>query len=206
MSCRGGFHPTQADQMPAAGQTVIIIGNSGASFWQRFRRGENPGDDPLEDWTRAELTSAANDLGAAVLFPFDGPPYHPIMQWAKKAEAVFPSLYGPLIHPEYGLWHAYRGVLVFADNFDLPAGNPAPNPCITCVDQPCLNTCPVDAVSTGTFNRDACAGYLGSAEGRNCLELGCAARRACPIGAAHLYSADQRHFHMRAFLDNYRRT
>ena len=50
-------------------------------------------------------------VGAAPIYPFGGPPYWPFQRWAQRAEAVFPSPLGILIHPEYGLWHAYRAAL-----------------------------------------------------------------------------------------------
>ena len=37
-----------------------------------------------------------------------------------RAEAVAPSPLGILIHPDYGLWHAYRGALAFAERLALP--------------------------------------------------------------------------------------
>jgi hypothetical protein len=33
-----------------------------------------------------------------------------------------------------------------------------------------------------------------------CIEAGCAARLACPVGTHNCYSPDQMHFHMKAFV------
>ncbi len=202
MAVRGGVHPSDADNVPVAGLTAIVVGNTGGSFWDRFRAREHHMADPLDDWTRRQLNAAAADLKATIVFPFGGPPYHPIMQWAQNAEAVYPSLYGPLIHPKLGLWHAYRGLLVFAERLDLPARTPHANPCTTCDGNPCLSACPVGAVTQSAFARDTCAEYLAGDEGRDCMQNGCAARRACPIGAGHRYPSDQIQFHMQAFLRN----
>ena len=46
----------------------------------------------------------------------------------------------------------------------------------------------------------ACAAHLGSQQGTDCMELGCRARRACPVGRAYIYEPAQALFHMSAFL------
>ena len=62
----------------------------------------------------AAIDPLARSVGAMALYPFDGPPYRPFQRWAMRAEPVAPSPLGLFIHPEYGLWHAYRAALVFA--------------------------------------------------------------------------------------------
>jgi len=144
--------------------------------------------------------SIAAALGARALHPFGGPPYLPFVAWAKRAEPVRESPLGILIHPDYGLWHAYRGALAFKERLDLPPPDRRPHPCDSCVDKPCLSACPVAAFSPGGYEVDACAGHIAAAAGRDCLDLGCRARRACPIGRKWWYEADQAAFHMAAFL------
>jgi ferredoxin len=59
---------------------------------------------------------------------------------------VFPSPIGLLVHPRWGLWHAWRGALAFPAPIDLPPLLQAPNPCTLCP-RPCLTggrqACPV---------------------------------------------------------------
>jgi hypothetical protein len=43
-------------------------------------------------------------------------------------------------------------------------------------------------------------GYLHSPEGTACLEKGCRARNACPIGTAYRYPAEVQAFHMAKFV------
>jgi len=192
-------------------RTAIIIGNAGNrnsfNFWQAFENArENSRKEhknPLENWTRLALTKIANDLDAAVIFPFDGPPYIPILTWAQKAEPVYPSPFGPLIHPVFGLWHAYRGVLLFADKLALPAFKKQVSPCVGCAGEPCISTCPVDAIDAGNFNIETCTKFMASAKGNACLQKGCLARRACPIGQDHIYEPTQAEFHLQAFLETF---
>ncbi len=187
--------------------TAVIVGNASKSpsfdFWPTFENQQPIDENPLESWTRNVLGAIAKDLRADVLYPFDGPPYIPILTWAERAETVSQTPFGPLIHPEYGLWHAYRGVLLFTEKIDLPAFEKAPSPCETCADQPCLSTCPVEAIQDRNFNVEACAGFLASPEGAVCFKGGCLARRACPIGQNHIYEPAQAAFHLQAFLETY---
>ena len=149
-----------------------------------------------------ERDAVAHALGAAIVFPFDGPPYHPFIPWARRAEGLSPSPIGPLIHPEYGLWHAYRGAFLFGHELALPPPMDV-NPCDDCAEKPCLNSCPVAAVGAEGYDVPACTGHLKQPVGGDCLHGGCRARRACPISRNYMYEPAQANFHMAAFLRNY---
>lgn len=198
---RGGFHPEAADGVPGDPGTVVLIGNVGPAMWQDFRRAvpAPAGADPLDAWTRAAVGGVAKDLGAAVVFPFDGPPYWPFQRWAMKADTVFRSPIGPSIHPTFGLWHAYRAALLFAERLALPPRPAAANPCETCAARPCLATCPVAALAPGAYDVPACVGHLDAPAGRDCVDEGCRARRACPVGRDFVYAPEQAAFHMAHF-------
>ena len=205
---RGGFHPAEDDGVPplADGRlpaTVVLIGNLGASLWPAFSSSGEAADGaphPLNRWTQRIIGGIARAVGAEPLFPFGGPPYLPFQRWAMRAEAVAPSPLGILIHPDYGLWHAYRGALAFADRLALPPRAERSRPCDSCPDRPCLSACPVGAFSGRGYDVPACVGHIGSPAGGACMGGGCLARRACPVGPAHGYGADQARFHMAAFL------
>ena len=63
-----------------------------------------------------------------------------------------------------------------------------------------LDACPVDAFSSEGYRVDQCVEYLRSDQKSACREMGCAARRSCPVGRAFSYEADHAQFHMAAFL------
>ncbi len=208
---RGGFHPRPEDQVPtmpdgADAGTLILVGNVGAAMWRHFQQAKASytQDHPLNSWTRQALDAIARHNGAHAIFPFDGPPYHPFQRWAQRAEPVVPSPIGTLIHPDYGLWHAYRGALAFAERIVLPPSAARPSPCETCQGKPCLSACPVNAFASGRYDVDACLDHISSDHGAECLHHGCLARRACPVGQPYTYSAGQTRFHMKAFLRNAR--
>ena len=218
---RGGFHVDEADGVPTmesgkAAATVVLAGNVGGSLWRSFaaaRPAESADNEThptlLDDWSRRVLTRVAETLGGPAaclpLFPFEGPPFLPFIRWAQRAEAVFPSPIGPLIHPDHGLWHAYRGALAFAQHIPLPAHMDRQSPCETCVEKPCLTGCPVGAHAHGAFDLSLCMGHVVADAGAPCMANGCLARRACPVGGEFRYAPDQAHFHMVAFRRTNRR-
>ncbi len=200
--CRGGFHPGPGDGVPGAAadgtETLVLLGNAGPAMWRAF--GAAPSRlGGLDRWTRATVSALALRMNARALFPFDQP-YPPFQRWAMKAENLRPSPLGILIHPEYGLWHAYRGALLFGRKIALPPVEPRPIPCDTCRDKPCLSACPVEAFTQGRYDVPKCVGHVAGPRGGECLEGGCLARRACPVGRDYAYAPDQARFHMEAFL------
>jgi len=201
---RGGFHPTPADAVPGDPATLVMVGNAGPAMWRALAAAQAGADDgsanPLDDWVHAILTGVATQFDAIPLFPFGGPPFLPFQRWAQRAEPVHPSPLGVLIHPDHGLWHAYRGALAFEQKLDLPARAAQPRPCDTCADKPCLSACPVDAFGGAGYDVPTCVAHISKTAGADCMELGCRARRACPVGRDHVYAPEQAAFHMAAFL------
>ncbi len=203
---RGGFYPDGEDGVPPLGDgrtvgTLILLGNAGPGMWSAFEASPeaSTSDSPLDRWSRRVVGALAERLGAEPLYPFGGPPWWPFQRWARRAEPVHPSPIGPLIHPQFGLWHAYRGALAFGEAIDLPAREHAPSPCESCADRPCLHTCPVSALTAGAYDVPACVAHVDSPAGQDCLR-GCLARRACPVGRDYQYPPRQALLHMRAFV------
>lgn len=197
---RGAFHAGAEDGAPDGVGTILLVGNAGPGMWRAFAARKPEGADPLDTWSKSVLGDIARRFDAAPLFPSDGPPYLPFQRWAMKAEPVSSSPLGILVHPDYGLWHGYRGALAFASRLPLPPRDERPSPCESCTDRPCLSTCPVAAFGEAGYDVPACAGHLRTSAGEDCMALGCRARRACPVGRNYIYEPAQASFHMAAFL------
>jgi hypothetical protein len=217
LSYRGAFHPNSPRPRQREGPiaqrwegegafnagTLVLVGFIGSENWPTFAASPEANDgqpNPLDRWSIRVITEVAHTLAATPLFPFGGPPFLPFQRWAQLAEPVHPSPLGILIHPDWGLWHAYRGALVFDERIDLPEPDTRPSPCDSCQDKPCLTACPVDAFTSEGFDVPACVGHISQPAGADCMTIGCRARRACPVGPEYRHVPAQAEFHQWAFL------
>lgn len=204
LSPRGAFHPVSGDAVPQLAdgrpaRTVVLAGNAGPRMWRSFAAARSQSGSTLDAWSKDALTRIAVRLEATALFPFERP-YAPFQRWAMRAEACHRSPLGMLIHPDYGLWHSYRGALLLAEELELAPGYRRDNPCASCAERPCLWACPAGAFSAAGYDVPACVRYLAAAPEPACMEIGCVARHACPVGLDYRYAPEQARFHMRAFL------
>jgi len=211
LAVRGAFHPEAGEfdgLLPAAGVgTIVLLGFTGSVQWELFTRSAEANDglqNPLDRWSRRVVGALAREFGALDVYPSAAAAPLPFQRFAARSEPVHQSPIGLLIHPKWGLWHAYRGALVLATRIVLPALAPSVQPCLGCADKPCLSSCPVHAFRGGTFDVDSCVGHVLSAAGTECRERGCLARRACPVAAEFRYAEEQARFHMQAFLRSLR--
>lgn len=194
--------PPLADGRPAT--ALVLVGRLGRQGWSAFAAAPEYRDrlpDPLDRWSARIVGALAEDLGGRALFPFGDPPFWPFQRWAMRAEPVAPSPLGLMIHPDVGLWHAYRGALAFSGDLgDIAPPAPVASPCETCAAKPCLTTCPVDAFSTAGYDVGRCAAHMESPLGALCRTDGCRARDACPVARGRRYADEEIRFLMRAFL------
>ena len=197
-----------------AASAICLVGYAGGECWPIFENWHkaNPAVlDPLDTWSKSVITPVARQVGGEVVFPSDKP-WHPFQQWSMAAEGLKPSPLGMLIHPEFGLWHGYRGAIVFGDEAlarlmpreDQIAGAGSTkadiHPCDNCLGKPCLTACPVEAFSRDGFAVSACRSYLKTSAGaQGCMISGCMARDACPVGRTYRYGSAQIQFHMAAY-------
>ncbi|MEQ8480443.1 MAG: ferredoxin [Hoeflea sp.] len=193
---------------------ICLVGHGGGAFWPIFAlwRELHPDvADPLDTWSRQVIRPIAARLSGEVVFPSDKP-WQPFQKWAMAAEGLRPSPLGLLIHPKYGLWHGYRGAILFGaraaealDCMDNVTGSngsfaQARHPCDSCEARPCLKACPVAAFTADGFSAGDCRAYLETPAGTGgCMDRGCLARDACPVGRAYRYGDAQTRFHMAAF-------
>ena len=195
----GAFRPLPGDGFAAGIVSVALIGNAGPAMWARFSSERRNQPDPLDAWTRRTVDGLGRRLGAQAIYPFDGPPYHPFQAWALRCAPVHASPIAALIHAEFGSWHAYRAALSFAHDLEAPLPVAAAGPCQGCP-RPCLEACPVGAFDGDGDDVGACARHLRTRLGGDCLNGGCLARSACPVGREFIQPPAQASHHMRAFL------
>jgi hypothetical protein len=210
LALRGAFHPVPADRVPAFADgaptlTVLLLGWTGGDQWPMFAASLEAADgdpNPLDRWSRRLIDRIAAEIAGVAFYPFGGPPWFDFQSWALKAEPVYRSPLGLLIHPKWGLWHSYRGAIGLRQRWELMPRADSPAPCERCLDRRCLTACPVSAFKADrSYDYAACRQYV-EGDGQDCRTYACAARRACPVAPDKRYSEAQAAFHMNAFLGN----
>lgn len=205
---RGGFNFAADETAPPSpsgspAKSMLLVGQAGGAAWPHFlrwRQSQPPElANPLDTWSRTIIGAVAAEFGARAVSPSDRP-YLPFQQWAMRAEGLKPSPLGILMHPEYGLWHAYRGALLFDVEIPIQAPQEVIHLCELCPGKPCLKSCPVDAYSQDGFAYQACLGHVRGPAGEPCRTRGCLDRNACPYGTTYRYPVDEQAFHMAAFM------
>ena len=184
------------------GTAGLLVGNIGSSLWTAFKvsgefsDGQNNG---LDRWTETSLRPIARTLDAELRFPF-GEIIWPFQKWAGQATGMKQSPIGLFIHPEYGLWTAFRGALMFDADIEFEAQLVSNHPCDSCVEKPCLTTCPIGAFTAEGYDYLSCKSHVRSEAGDACRRGSCLARKSCPIGTKYTYEQDHQAFHMAAYI------
>lgn len=199
----GETAPLTGDGLPAS--AVVLVGVTGGAMWPVFSgwretQPDGGGSDPLDRWSKIVIDAVAREFGASACYPSE-PPYRPFQSWAMRAEGLNASPLGILIHPHFGLWHSYRGALLFREWRDeiRTVKTAGEHPCDLCFDKPCLSACPVGAISENGFDVALCRQHLATPVGQGgCMISGCLARNACPVGVEYRYPEAQIQFHMQA--------
>jgi epoxyqueuosine reductase QueG len=210
-----------ASLLPQA-KTVVVIGNGGGEFWNRFRAHcqVRPGylqthAHPLDDYTVETIETAlapclrSADAVYRYLYPFRfRTEPASFMHLARAAGLAGPSILGVVIHPEYGPWLALRAALLLDQH--LAALPPASgfDPCPTCRERPCLAACPATAIGLETgWDIPACVQHRLRSP-HDCTNH-CHARYECIYGRAHRYPPDELQYHqqrsfaeMRKYFEN----
>jgi epoxyqueuosine reductase QueG len=199
---------TLASLLPGA-RAAVVVGSGGSTFFEAFSRAPEATDgipDPLDRYTRVVVEAAAREalepLGVAhvELFPFvservrQGAPAIPFQRVGRAAGLASAGPLALQIHPVYGPWWAYRGLVVV--DAELPPATPLDDPCDGCP-APCVAACPADAVQRSGFVYAPCRARRLVAEP---CRLSCAARIACVRGPEHRYAEAALAFHMAASM------
>jgi len=192
--------PKPDDPVPAGTRSIILLGPKEPGFWQYITRQPEFHDqspDPVDRWSTRAISKLAEQFGGAAVFPFSGPPYAPFTSWALTCGTAWASPVGLLVHADAGLFLSFRGALALPYPVQVPAS--ANRPCNTCAAKPCATACPVNALHPDGYDLETCHTYLDTPAGQDCLDNGCAARRACPVSQSYGRQPAQSAHHMKAF-------
>lgn len=177
------------------GHRLILIGNAGPAFWRVLQANDNTGSDPVDDYSRQLARRFVEEYlcaSAEILYPGTGA--LPLQQLGALAGWHYSSPLGIGIHPQYGLWFAYRAAVL--TDAPLTPSEPLPgvSPCQHCTDRPCLSACPPRALAqTAPPDLTRCLDWRRT-PGSSCNNT-CLARLACPVGHEHRYDNSQIQYH-----------
>ncbi len=189
-------------ELAEAWPSLVLVGSAGATLWQSMTAARAFGPaDPVDEYCEDALFDFCDDLepdvATTLLWPAaDAGATLPVTRLGELAGWSHRSPLGLGIHPRFGLWFAYRGVLLLDVALEPLREPVAPSPCDACADRPCISACPVGAVGgPAGVDLGLCLGER-DREGASCVSA-CASRAACPIGAEHRYPAEQQGHHHR---------
>lgn len=182
--------------------SLVLVASAGRTLWQSMTaaRAFAPAD-PVDEYCEDALFDFCDDLepdvNTRILWPAtDGGAPVPVTRLGELAGWSHRSPLGLGIHPSYGLWFAYRGVVLLDVALPAQTLEAAASPCDSCADRPCITACPASAVG-GPAGLDLAACVSERArEGAACA-TSCLSRVACPVGAEHRYSDEQMAHHQR---------
>jgi ferredoxin-like protein FixX len=188
-----------------------MFGNGGPGFWQAFSRyrqqqmdkGETQlSDHPMDHFARETVRTFLDEKALNGDFQFLYPGSF-VLNLQSLGRLLGWHHDTPLkigLHPLYGLWFAYRAVvLVNADEATSPwpapttAATTAPTTCQACTSKACIRSCPASAISEEQFSLAHCVDYRRQVDSP-CAQK-CIAREACPVATEYRYSDAQIRFH-----------
>lgn len=198
LAVMGSLDAAPGDALPDGTRTIVLLGPHEPGFWAHVNTAPEFHDsapDPMDRWSMRVIDGLAMALGGSALFPFGGPPWHPFIGWAKRTGRAWDSPVGLLVHDTAGLFVSFRGALALPFALEHTT---ATNPCEGCA-RPCLDACPVDALTETGYDISACRTFIAAPEGAGCMTRGCAVRRACPVSRTYARQPAQSAVHMEAF-------
>jgi epoxyqueuosine reductase len=185
---------------------LILLGSGGSMIWPSMT--QDPGTkmqepDPVDNYTIRAVRKVF-DSDVIIVYPTNR--LIPLQALGKLAGWHHDSPLGLGIHPVFGLWFAYRAVIMSRAGFTPLAGEidgQAGSPCESCRDKPCITACPASAAIESGFGVQRCSDYR--MEPDSSCQSRCISRLACPVGRDHRYLPDQMAYHYRHSLAAIRR-
>ncbi|MEM7209070.1 MAG: hypothetical protein AAF434_14700 [Pseudomonadota bacterium] len=173
---------------PSAYSRLIVLGNTGAQLWKFLQARGMDRSDPIDsaslDLAKRFCESYLPRGKHTVVFPTDY--VVPLQRVGAILGWGEPSPLGIGIHPERGLWWAYRSAIMTSIDVPVTTVVDASSPCDQCKSRACENACPAGAVNVeASFNVDAC--FRSRALKNSICRDRCHARLACPVGNEYRY-------------------
>jgi ferredoxin len=177
--------------------SIILIANGGRELWKHLAHPLDEDKDPIDNFA----IEAMKDFGLRafggdfkILFPLTTY-LLPLQKLGRELNMSRPSPLGLDINNEYGVWFAFRGVMITKQSIPTIKPNVFDSPCLSCTSLECIKACPVSAVHLEIpFDLKSCGEYRFS-QNSQCADR-CLSRLSCPYKVEHRYELVQTQFHM----------
>lgn len=198
--------------LPLARQTFLLIGHAGPAFWSACQGSEQAREpDPVDQFTQIQVIEALKlflpETDYRLLYPAADCRL-PLQDLGAIAGWHRPSPLGIGIHPDAGLWFAYRALVLVDEEWkksdELSPADLGVDHCVNCKTQDCISACPPSALGMGQApDLLRCCQFR--VESNSVCEKQCLARNACPVSPHQRYSQGQIQHHYSASLESLRR-
>ncbi|MBT4522157.1 MAG: hypothetical protein HOC23_19330 [Halieaceae bacterium] len=183
---------------------LILLGNGGSRFWQALQDSPQAGSDPVDQYSvdavKAFFQETHPHTGYQILYPIDGS----IDQWQGRGFIGIQQIgdyagwqhSSPLkigINDTWGLWFAYRAVVVADTHLPPDSIERSLSPCAVCAPKTCIAACPVAAFTEHDYSIETCYAHRMSADSPCAYK--CLARNSCPVQAGKRYTDEQIAYH-----------
>lgn len=175
--------------------SLLMVGNGGRQFWERFEQASVEGANPVDDYTKNQLTHYLQESwpNRACQFLYPGNLPLDLQALGRRAGWHHDSPMKVGINARWGTWYAYRALIWVSGEISQTKAVVSDSPCASCIDHPCVASCPADALGAAERMLSRCIDYR-LRESSPCQNT-CLARLSCPVQSDHAYSAAQTHYH-----------
>ena len=184
---------------------LVLVGHGGRRMWAALQDRGMETPDPVDHYSmtlsRQFIIDYLDDAPHLWLYP-DSEYLIPLQQLGEAAGWSYPSPLGSGISPVFGVWFAYRAAFLIDADLPLIFEEPGLSPCDSCLEKPCIQTCPVRAVQQGAFAVESCVRHRIESDSP-CADR-CLARMACPYFPEHRYTLPQIRYQYGSSLETLR--
>lgn len=185
--------------------SLILFGNGGPGFWRAFQHNRSADEHPVDAFSRQVacefMARRFPAVGFSVLYP--GASVVPLQSLGRLVGWHHESPMKVGINDTWGLWYAYRAlILVEAELPSSPVVNSL-SPCATCTDKPCIAACPSHALEQAEMRLERCIDFR--LQDDSVCSHQCLARWACPVAPEQRYDPEQAQYHYGHSLPHLRR-